>query len=277
MPWTQPLPSHVPQAIRDRLGGSAARSSCVGRSGASVFRLPDADCGDCYLKALFASGDGGLRGERDRLACLHGRCGIDQPFARLPRVIAFAEVGDWTYLVTSTVAGQPGHVAVTETPLRVARLMGQLLRRLHDLPPGDFSLQTGVAELLDVAADRVARRRLRPSGLHSLEGDAARETPEKRLKRLTKRPIPDDPSAHVLTHGDYCLPNVLLDLGDTVGLIDVGGLLLADRHRDLAMAVRSLRYNGGKDDAVQTFFRWYGADLVDDQRLTYWADLLELV
>ena len=279
MPWTQPLPSHVPQAIRDRLGGSAARSSSVGRSGASVFRLPDADCGDCYLKAMFVNGGGGggdsLRGERDRLACLHGRCGVDEPFARLPRVIAFAEVGDWTYLVTSTVAGQPGHVAVTETPLRVARLMGQALRRLHDLPPGDFSLRTGVADLLGVAAARVHNRRTRPSQLQSLA--AARETPEKRLKRLTKRPIPDDPSAHVLTHGDYCLPNVLLDLGDTTGLIDVGGLMLADRHRDLAAAVRSLRYNGGQRDAVDTFLRWYGRELVDQKRLDYWADLLELV
>ena len=277
MPWTQPLPSHVPAAIRQRLGDASARSSCVGRSGASVFRLPDADCGDCYLKAYFATNGDTLRGECDRLHCLHHCCGDEQPFARLPRVLAFEEVGQWTYLLTTTVAGQPGHVAVTETPLRVARLMGQLLRRLHDLPHGDFALRANVGDLLKVADDRVTHRRLRPSGLHSPEGNVARETPEKRLKRLAKRPLSDPPSDHVLTHGDYCLPNVLLDLDDTAGLIDVGGLLLADRHRDLAMAVRSLRYNGAQTDAVDAFLRWYGDDLVAPERLEYWADLLELV
>ena len=128
-----------------------------------------------------------------------------------------------------------------------------------------------------MASNRVAAGRMRPSGLHSLAGRPAKETPEKRLKRLTKRPIADDAAAHVLTHGDFCLPNVLLDLSDTVGLIDVGGLMLADRHRDLAMAVRSLRHVGGQDDAVETFYRWYGAELVEEKRLEYWADLLELV
>ena len=195
----------------------------------------------------------------------------------MPQILAYQECGDWAYLVTTTVPGTAGHVAVTETPLRVARLMGQVLRRLHDLPPGDFALRTSVCRLLQVAADRVANRRLRPSGLHSLAGGVARETPETRLSRLMKSPPSDDAADHVLTHGDYCLPNVLLDLGDSVGLIDVGGLRLADRHRDLATAVRSLRYNGGKRDAIDVFLRWYGRELVDPTRLEYWADLLELV
>ena len=274
MPWTQPLPSHIPPAIRLRLGVDAAQSSCVGRSGASVFRLADAHCGDCYLKAMFANGaTHPLRGERDCLDALSAHA----PFVRLPSVIAYEEVGNWSYLLSSTVPGQPGHVAMTETPLRVARLMGQALRRLHDLPITGFTIRTDVPTLLAVAADRVARGRMRPSGLHSLAGHVARETPEKRLKRLAKKPLPDDPSAHVLTHGDYCLPNVLLDLSDTVGLIDLGGVMLADRHRDLSMAVRSLRYNGGQADAVEGFLRWYGEELVDVKRLEYWADLLELV
>ena len=53
--------------------------------------------------------------------------------------------------------------------------------------------------------------------------------------------------------------------------------MLADRHRDLAAAVRSLRYNGGQRDAVDTFLRWYGRELMDQKRLDYWADLLELI
>ena len=282
MPWTQPLPSHIPPAIRDRLGpgGAAARSCAVGRSGASVFRLDKADCGDCHLKAMFRPpGSNGrgvcLRSERDRIEHLCVAC--DGGPIRLPRLLAYEQVGDWSYLLTSTVAGRPGHEAFTETPLRVARLMGLCLRALHELPAAGITGRTCVESLLNAAGDRVTCGRLRPSDLRDFAGRPVRESPEKRLKRLSKRPPPDDPAGHVITHGDFCLPNVLLDLSDDVGLIDLGEVSLADRHRDLALGVRSLRHNGGQADAVETFLRWYGRDLVSQSRLEYWADLLELV
>ncbi|WP_020498418.1 APH(3') family aminoglycoside O-phosphotransferase [Sciscionella marina] len=46
----------------------------------------------------------------------------------------------------------------------------------------------------------------------------------------------------VLTHGDLCLPNVVLDPETTevTGILDVGRLGLADRYADLALTTRSL-------------------------------------
>src|SRR5439155_1556483 len=67
----------------------------------------------------------------------------------------------------------------------------------------------------------------------------------------------------VLTHGDYCLPNVILrgpTLGNPglAGFVDVGRAGLADRYRDLALASRSIAANLGAA-WVAPFFAHYGA------------------
>lgn len=49
----------------------------------------------------------------------------------------------------------------------------------------------------------------------------------------------------VVCHGDYCLPNVLLDDGRVVGYVDLGEVGLAERWRDLAVATWSVTWNLG--------------------------------
>ncbi len=60
-----------------------------------------------------------------------------------------------------------------------------------------------------------------------------------------------------MTHGDYCLPNVVLRDGAVAGFIDVGRAGVADRHQDFACAARSIAYNYG-EQFVAPFFEAYG-------------------
>jgi aminoglycoside phosphotransferase len=52
-------------------------------------------------------------------------------------------------------------------------------------------------------------------------------------------------AGHVLTHGDYCLPNVLLEDGKLSGVVDLGRVALASPEVDLAAGVWTLQYNFG--------------------------------
>jgi aminoglycoside phosphotransferase len=71
---------------------------------------------------------------------------------------------------------------------------------------------------------------------------------------------------HVLIHGDYCLPNVLVSEGKLSGLIDVGGTGLGDPRQDLAAGVWTLQYNFGKGLA-RDFLGAYGAPSMTDQEI----------
>jgi len=62
---------------------------------------------------------------------------------------------------------------------------------------------------------------------------------------------------HVLVHGDYCLPNVLVHEGRFSAVVDVGRTGLASPEVDLAAGVWTLQYNYGKGFA-RDFLDAYG-------------------
>jgi aminoglycoside phosphotransferase len=71
---------------------------------------------------------------------------------------------------------------------------------------------------------------------------------------------------HVLIHGDYCLPNVLVSEGRLSGLVDVGGSGLGNPEADLAAGLWTLQYNYGKGFA-RTFLDAYGWPPMTDQAI----------
>ena len=62
---------------------------------------------------------------------------------------------------------------------------------------------------------------------------------------------------HVLIHGDYCLPNILVNAGKFSAVVDVGGTGLGNPEVDLAAGVWTLQYNYGKGFA-RSFLDAYG-------------------
>lgn len=80
-------------------------------------------------------------------------------------------------------------------------------------------------------------------------GKGGFENPEELICWLEKNCPEED---LVLTHGDFCLPNIFACNNKVSGFIDLGKMGPADRWQDIAIALRSLehnftgKYNGGK-------------------------------
>jgi len=80
-------------------------------------------------------------------------------------------------------------------------------------------------------------------------------------------PFGERRAGYVLIHGDYCLPNVLVqDGGAFSGLIDVGGAGLGDPQDDLAAGVWTLQYNFGPGYARE-FLDAYGWPPMSDKAI----------
>lgn len=79
-------------------------------------------------------------------------------------------------------------------------------------------------------------------------------------------PFGEAGSGHVLVHGDYCAPNVLVEDGELSALVDVGGARLDEPRVDWAAAIWSLRYTYGPASA-RVFLDAYGAPPMSDQEI----------
>lgn len=82
----------------------------------------------------------------------------------------------------------------------------------------------------------------------------------------TACPFGERRPGHVLIHGDYCLPNVLVDDGRFSGVIDLGRSGLGDPLDDLAAGVWTLQYNFGPGLARE-FLDAYGYPPIGDKAI----------
>ena len=71
----------------------------------------------------------------------------------------------------------------------------------------------------------------------------------------------------VLIHGDYCLPNIMLDSWRFSGFIDLGNAGVGDRHIDLFWGRWTLSFNLKTDNLGERFFDVYGRDKIDKEIL----------
>ncbi|GAC1535846.1 MAG: hypothetical protein NVS2B7_05120 [Herpetosiphon sp.] len=78
----------------------------------------------------------------------------------------------------------------------------------------------------------------------------------------------------MFTHGDFCLPNIVIHNGQVGGFIDVGRAGVGDPFRDLALCARSIAFNFGRA-WVPVFFAAYGLPRPEPARLAFFRLLDE--
>ncbi|MEV6334651.1 phosphotransferase [Nocardia vinacea] len=148
----------------------------------------------------------------------------------------------------------------------VGAVMGALLRLLHDIPVTECPFDGRLDVMLAQARRRVLEGLV---DVDDFDDDSRGQTPEQIYQRLLAERPPDEDL--VVAHGDFTPSNVL---GGGL-LIDVGGLGIADRYRDLALVERDLREDFGTDE-LSAFYAAYGLAEPDRRRLDYYRLLDEL-
>lgn len=96
----------------------------------------------------------------------------------------------------------------------------------HQLAAAEFNVRNGLVDIDDAEPGTF--------------GEGGFKDPEALLAWLkANRPKED----LVVSHGDYCLPNVFANDDCVCGFIDLGRAGVADRYRDIAICYRSLKSN----------------------------------
>jgi aminoglycoside phosphotransferase len=242
----------------------------LGMSGAEVYRLPALSA---YLKIGVVGGFSELGNERHALEWLAGKFPV-------PSVLGFDEIGGIQYLLTSALNGVPAsdllsaETSTIETQLSIAANAAQQLRKLHELPIDHRAPDQRLAVKFARASKNVKNKLLSETDDAFAAGHEGKSPGEVLRELLTSRP---DEREVVFTHGDPCMPNIIVEDGEIVGFIDLDGAGVADRYVDIAIFFRSFHRNCRIHvELVNTFCEAYGIDGLDQEKFDYYARLDDL-
>lgn len=255
----------LPPEISRHLHGAELQPVTIGLSGADVYRVLAEGQPTRYLKVGRGYAAHELLAERARLEWLRGRLSV-------PRVLAFAQDGERAYLLLSEVPGLMACDPAFEDDVpALVRLYAHALRQVHQLDQTTCPFDMRLDRRLPAAEQRMR------AGLVKVEAfDEERQgiSPAVLYERLVRERPPSEDL--VFTHGDFCLPNVLIDRKRqrVSGYIDWSHAGVADRYMDLALAARSLAYNFGHG-YESLFWDAYGLERVDTAKVVYYQLLDE--
>lgn len=221
-------------------------SSCSPQ--ARVWYLPRE--GGLYLKS--AAG-GSLRREAAMTAFLHGK-------GMAAEVLAY-ESGEKDWLLTRAVPGEDCTFGrYLENPGRLSEILGERLRFLHELPTEGCPITDHTARYLQTAEENRSKGLFDP--FYYPGGDITAEKAWE-IVRETAPQLKSD----VILHGDYCLPNVMLDDWQFSGFIDLDHGGIGDRHIDLYWGCWSLGFNLKTDRFRDRFLDAYGREKINEALL----------
>lgn len=167
----------------------------------------------------------------------------------------YSDEKDW--LLTERVAGEDcTHADYLSDPKRLCDTIATLLRELHELEHSDCPVEH-TSSYLDTV-ERNCKKGMFDSGFWSGSAEEAYRTVMEH-RHLFK--------TDTLLHGDYCLPNIMLDKWSFSGFIDLGNGGVGDRHVDVFWGAWTLSFNLKTDKYRERFFDVYGRDKIEPEIL----------
>ncbi len=166
---------------------------------------------------------------------------------------------DW--LLTRRI---PGEDCLWQTyrdePARLCDTTAQLLRMLHETSMDGCPVPNRTAEYLQNARKNYHNQAYDVSLFPDNWGYA---TPEEawRVVEETGHLL----QADTLLHGDYCLPNIMLDQWKFSGFIDLDAAGAGDRHVDLFWGMWSLEFNLKTGRYRERFLDAYGREKIQEE------------
>lgn len=257
---------HMPEQLKDIIKGSKWIKDTIGCSDAHIYYLKGISNGNnAYLKILLQNSLSTLLPEKRVIEWLQGKLPV-------PKILYYGIHKDIEYLLISEIEGEDASSKIFKTePYNLIRILARSLKMIHAIPIENCPFDQRLDTKLKMAEIRVEKGLVDENDFEpAYLGKTAKYIFQEVLKM---RPKDEE---LVFTHGDYCLPNIIIKDGKLSGFIDLGRAGVADRYQDLALAVRSIEHNLGSKKWSEMFLKEYGLDNIDTLKLKYYILLDEL-
>lgn len=219
---------YLPEGIKKLVAEESCKADDIGMSEASVLFF-----GDKVLKVQEYNGE--AENEYGMMLYLQGKLPV-------PEVYAHETAGGKSWLLMSKCPGQMAcaHEYMMD-PVTQCRMLADGLKRLWSVDISDCPSDQRLIHKLEQARYNVENNLV---DLDNVEPDTFGEKgfrdPEALLQWLCANRPEEEP---VLSHGDFCLPNIFGGGEKAAGYIDLGKTGIADKWCDIALCYRSLSHN----------------------------------
>jgi aminoglycoside phosphotransferase len=216
-----------------------------------------------YLKINQPKSEFNLEHEKIILEWLNGKLPV-------PKVHFFDIKNGIEFLLLSEIPGQNSHTFQTdEERERNIEILAEGLKLIHKVDLKDCPLDNNPDRLLEIAKERMEKLSINPN---QFDERWQNKSPQQLYEEIME--LKPESYDLVFSHGDYCLPNIIIQNGQLSGFIDwpYGGII--DRYFDFAAVAWSIGYNYG-EEWVQLFFDNYGIEEVDWNRIKFYQMLNE--
>lgn len=247
------------------IGDARWEKDIIGCSSSEIFFLEGISNGEnAYLKVNNCK-DNLLEKEKEILIWLENKIPV-------PQVFYYDVFNGKEFLLISEIRGlNAAHDYYVSKPAKVVTTLAKSLRLIHEVNLYDCPFDSTLNKKIDEAKERIN------CGLvdeNSFERKYIGKSSEQLFEMvLEKRPANED---LVFTHGDYCMPNIILSGNKLSGFIDLGRAGISDRYQDIALIVRSFEHNFGTDKWNDLFYKEYGITDVDYSKIEFYILLDEL-
>lgn len=257
----------IPESIKQYLGNRPFQVDSVGQSDSTVIIFEDMAL---KIEKQCEESDN----ERSMMEWLSGKLPV-------PKVLCADTVDGINYLLMSRL---PGKMSCDEVYMErgdeLVTGLAEGLKMLWSVDISECPYQSNLDNKLRLAAYNVEHGLVDVDNVEpETFGEHGFKNPEHLLEWLIANKPQEEP---VLSHGDFCLPNIFLENGRVSGFLDLGRCGTADQWQDIALCYRSLSYNlrgdyGGKvyDGDPDLLFEKLGIE-PDFPKLRYYILLDEL-
>lgn len=250
----EPLSAELPPELLKLIDLSSITKNTIGHSSSEVYELKLKDGTNAILKIQYLASRIDLKGEYERNKWLEDKLNV-------PKVYYFKELDNYQYYLRERKVGVSAHKIENFAPL-----VGKNLKQIHsiDIINCPFN-NNSVDNLLKIAIDKIDI--ILPNILEIY--------PEMNKKSILEFLKNNKPTDTVLVHGDYSLPNILIDDNKEVSLIDLGDVSISTKYFDLYYLRKSFIRNN-KIDYFNDFLESYGLFGIDEKAMK-WMNIIDKV
>ncbi|KAK2945290.1 putative Aminoglycoside 3'-phosphotransferase [Blattamonas nauphoetae] len=234
-----------PPSIQTHIEGKTCIRDTMGSTPAQVYKYSDGST-TLFLKVSPRSEKG--KREYDVLKWLEDKLPV-------PRVIEFEETNDFSWLLMTAVQGEMmcNDIGITEPKELTFSILADAVKLLRSVDITSCPFDRTIATLKTEVDDYAKEGKITPDTVQTL---------------FNKPPTEE----LVFSHGDCCLPNILMHQGILSGFIDLGDAGVADKWADLSQVVASIKRNGGDQRDIDLFFEYLN-ETPDWEKMQFFRDI----